>query len=72
MKLETIPFNGMSSAVTGIPTPIGSYQGPVKNCAPNSGNYWYGVVFTKHGAQHVQEVGREKTEEKMLKLGAKP
>ena len=65
-----MPKNDNISAITGIPTPNGDYTGPVKNSAPNPGNYWYGTVHTKYGVKHVQEQGREKTWKKMLQLGA--
>ena len=65
-----MPKTDNISAITGIPSPIGDYRGPEKNCAPNPGGYWYGTVKTKYGWKHVQEVGREKTWKAMLKLGA--
>jgi len=65
-----MPLNDNISAITGIATPIGDYQGPVKNCAPNPDNYWWGCVSTKYGMKHVQERGRKATWTKMLSLGA--
>jgi hypothetical protein len=70
-KGELMPLTNNCSAVTGKPTPIGDYNGPEKNCAPNPGNYWWGTVMTKYGWKHVQEVGKTKTWKAMVKLGAK-
>jgi len=50
----------------------GDYIGPEKNSAPNPGGYWWGCVLVKdRGVVHVQEVGKKKTWEKMVELGAK-
>ena len=70
-RLPTVYPGHNISAVTGIPNRVGDYRGPVKNHAPNPGGYWWGQVLTQYGWKHVQEVGRAKTQEAMLRLGAK-
>lgn len=65
MPLEAIPFGRYCSATAGFATPAGSYMGPRKNDRPNSGNYWYGMVYTTFGWQHIQKKGREATEARM-------
>jgi len=70
--LPTVDPGHNISATTGIANRVGDYRGPVKNHAPNPGGYWWGQVLTLYGWSHIQEIGREKTEKKMLELGAKP
>jgi hypothetical protein len=69
-SLPVIPADHNISAITGIANRTGDYRGPLKNHAPNPGNFWWGQVLTSAGWIHVQEVGRAAAEKKMRKLGA--
>jgi hypothetical protein len=70
MDLPTVDPGHNISAITGIANRLGDYRGPVKNHAPNPGGFWWGMVLTKRGWVHVQEVGRERVVKKLLKLKA--
>ena len=69
-ELPFVEWGTWSSATTGEPTPVGAYMGPEKNCSPNPDGYWYGMVYTPNGWQHVQKVGRDATVRAMIQWGA--